>query len=135
MKLELEGAVGGHDGAMTVGIADADRRGWYERRGIAVAEDLDRLHGPLAGTRALPLAIESSHRTAYDFGDEHQRAEAYRVVLMESVTQDDLGGWLDRDELVRVWPELHLPREIRLAWQARHPVLAARGARSHVQQP
>jgi len=120
---------------MTTRSAASQVRGWYTRRGITVAEDLDRLHGPTTGATSLPLAIEASHRTAYDFGDAHQRAEAYRVVLMEAVTQDDLVSWLDRDELVRVWPDLYLPRDIRAAWQARHPVLAARGTGPHVPQP
>ena len=117
------------------GAGPSEVRGWYARRGITVAEDLDRLHGPTTGASVLPLAVEASHRTAYDFGDAHQRAEAYRVVLMEAVTQDGLASWLDREELVRVWPDLYLPRDIRAAWQARHPVLAARGAGPHVPQP
>ena len=120
---------------MTTRSAASEVRGWYTRRGIAVAEDLDRLHGPTKGASVLPLAIEASHRTAYDFGDVHQRSEAYRVVLMEALTQDDLAACLDRDELVRVWPDLYLPRDIRAAWQARHPVLAARGTGPHVPQP
>ena len=94
---------------MTTSSAASQVRGWYTRRGITVAEDLDRLHGPTTGATSLPLAIEASHRTAYDFGDAHQRTEAYRVVLMETLTQDDLVSWVDRDELVRVWPDLYLP--------------------------
>jgi hypothetical protein len=121
--------------AMTTRVAANDVQGWYGRRGFAVAEDLDRLQGPTSGCATLPLAIEASHRSAYDLSDDHQRAEAYRVVLMEALTQDDLASWLDRDELVRVWPDLYLPREIRAAWQARHPALAARGAGPTVQQP
>ena len=120
---------------MTTGAEAKDDRGWYGRRGIAVAEDLDRLHGPTAGAFVLPLRIEASHRRPYDFGDAHQRSEAYRVVLMEALTQEDLETWLDRDELVQFWPDLYLPRDIRAAWQARHPVLAARGTGPHVPQP
>ena len=120
---------------VTTRRAGSEVRGWNTRRGIAVAEDLDRLHGPTTGATSLPLAIEASHVSAYDFGDVHQRAEAYWVVLMEALTQDDLVSWLDRDELVRVWPDLYLPRDIRAAWQARHPVLAARGTGPHVPQP
>lgn len=120
---------------MTTRVAASEVRGWHTRRGITVAEDLDRLHGPTTGASVLPLAIEASHRTSDDFGDAHQRAEAYRVVLMEALTRDDLASWLDRDELVRVWPDLYLPRDIRAAWHVRHPVLAARGTGPHVPQP
>jgi len=120
---------------VTTRLADNEVRGWFTRSGITVAEDLDRLHGPTTRATSLPLAIEASPRTAYDFGDAHQRAEAYRVVLTEALTQDDLVCWLDRDELVQVWPDLYLPRDIRAAWQARQPVLAARGTGPHVQQP
>ena len=56
-------------------------------------------------------------------------------MLMEASTQEGLASWPDRDELVRVWPDLYLPRDIRAAWQARHPVLAAHGAGPHVPQP
>ena len=120
---------------VTTRLAANEVRGWFTRRGITVAEDLDRLHGPTTGASVLPLAIEASHRTAYDFGDAHQRGEAYRVVLTEALTRDDLVCWLDRDELVRVWPDLYLLRDIRAAWQARHPALAARGMGPQVPQP
>ena len=120
---------------MTTRLAAHEVRGWYTRRGITVAEDLVLLQGPTTGAFVLPPRIEASHRKPYDLGDAHQRSEAYRVVLMEALRQDDLASWLDRDELVRVWPDLYLPRDIRAAWQVRHPVLAARGAGPHVPQP
>jgi hypothetical protein len=39
---------------------------------------------------------------------------------------------LERAELLRLWPELYLPRTVRAAWQDAHAVLASIGAGPHV---
>jgi hypothetical protein len=50
----------------------------------------------------------------------------YETVLREATTADELRTWLDRDTLIRLWPELFLPRGVRSAWEERHPSLRAR---------
>ncbi|MFF0228419.1 hypothetical protein [Streptomyces sp. NPDC004629] len=42
-----------------------------------------------------------------------------RIVLREARSQDDLDQFVDRDSLVRLWPDLGLPDWIRRAWQER----------------
>ncbi len=93
-----------------------------------MAADLDRLHGPVSGRHQLPLRLDASARTVLDFADAAERAEGYQLVLLEARDVADLEQWLDRDELVRLWPELFLPRELRRAWQTQHADLAAAGA-------
>ena len=97
-------------------------------RAIVVAPELAALRGPVAGVHLLPLHLDSSAPASYDFADPHQRALAYRVVLVEAGSEDDLTTWLDGAVLVEAWPELYLPRPVRRAWEDRHPQLASRGA-------
>lgn len=59
---------------------------------------------------------------------------AYRVVLLKAGSPLDHEQWLDRDELLRLWPDLYLPRVVRAAWQVEHPVLARIGAGPQVPQ-
>lgn len=100
----------------------------YALRRVAVAPDLDALRGPLHGRWQLPLHLDASSRSVYDFGSPPERELAYRVVLLEAGSHRDHKQWLDRDELLRLWPELYLPRVVRAAWQAEHAVLAQIGA-------
>lgn len=106
----------------------------YALRGVVIALDLDVLRGPLRGRRQLPLHLDSSARPSYDFGSARDRAQAYQLVLLEAVKVADLEQWLERAELLRLWPELYLPRTVRAAWQDAHSVLASIGAGPHVPQ-
>ena len=49
----------------------------------------------------------------------------YQIVLREASRPEDLTGYLDRDTLIGVWPELHLPKGVRHAWEEHHPQLRA----------
>ncbi len=106
----------------------------YALRQVVVAPDLDALRGPLHGRRQLPLHLDSSARPLYDFGTRRDRAQAYQLVLLEATDPTDLEQWLQHAELLRLWPELYLPRTVRAAWQAEHPSLARIGAGPHVPQ-
>lgn len=106
----------------------------YALRRVAVAPDLDALCGPLQGRWQLPLHIDASSRSVYDFGCPAWRELAYQLVLLEAGSHLDHEQWLDRDELLRLWPELYLPRVVRAAWQGEHAVLAQIGAGPHVPQ-
>jgi hypothetical protein len=109
--------------------------GGYALRTVTVVDDLGRLHGPLEGTLQLPLHLDASARSTFDLADEHRRELLYQLVLLEAGSDADLEEWLDAAELVRMWPQLYLPRVVRAAWEARHPVLADRGAGPHVPRP
>jgi len=49
----------------------------------------------------------------------------YQIVLREASRPEDLTGYLDRDMLIAVWPELHLPEVVPQAWEEHHPRLRA----------
>jgi hypothetical protein len=52
----------------------------------------------------------------------------YETVLREAATVQELHTWLDRSTLIRLWPDIFVPRGVRQAWENRHPVLRARAA-------
>jgi hypothetical protein len=106
----------------------------YALRRVAVAPDLDALRGPLHGRWQLPLHLDASSRSVYDFGSPPERELAYRVVLLEAGSRRDHEQWLNRDELLQLWPELYLPRVVRAAWEAEHAVLGQIGAGPRVPQ-
>jgi hypothetical protein len=95
-------------------------------RRALVATDLADLHGPAGGTVELPLRLFWSlpdHR--FDLDDPDTRRWYYETVLREASRPDDLTVYLDGDTLVRLWPDLFLPRGVRLAWEEQHPLLRA----------
>lgn len=106
----------------------------YALRPVIVADDLRTLRGPLTGRWQLPLHLDSSGRTVFDFAVERDRLEAYQLVLLRAMWTSDVRQWLNCAELTRLWPELYLPRVVRAAWQAEHPTLALAGAGPHVPQ-
>jgi hypothetical protein len=118
---------GGYDVAMDSGRA----RAYQARPGrrAVVAADLADLRGPASGLVELPLRLFWSlpgHR--FDLGDKDMRLWLYQTVLREAIRPADLSGYLDRDLLIELWPDLYLPRGVRLAWEDRHPVLRAAAA-------
>ncbi len=106
----------------------------YALRQVVVASDLATLRGPLNGRWQLPLHLDSSARAVYDFADPDEREQAYQLVLLEAASPADLEQWLDGTELLRLWPDLYLPRVVRAAWQAQQPDLARAGAGRRVPQ-
>ena len=48
----------------------------------------------------------------------------YETVLREATSNDDLQLWLHGPTLLRLWAGLVLPPQLRLAWEAKRPVLA-----------
>jgi hypothetical protein len=107
----------------------------YALRRVVVATDLAALRGPLGGRWQLPLHLDASARAVYDFVDPDEREEAYQLILLEAASPADLEQCLDGTELLRMWPELYLPRVVRAAWQAQQPDLARAGAGPRVPQP
>lgn len=109
--------------------------GFYAYRPIVVPADLDTLRGPLEGVVQLPAHIDTSARAWYDLADRWGREMLYRIVILEGWRDEDFAAWLNRDALVDLWPEIHLPRPVRAKWEAAHPVLAARGAGRAMPEP
>jgi DNA invertase Pin-like site-specific DNA recombinase len=96
-------------------------------RRVLVIDDLADLRGPAAGRVELPLRLFWSlpgHR--FDLGDPDERLWYYQTVLREASRADDLTAYLDGAALVRLWPDLYLPRGVRRAWEDHHPSLRTR---------
>jgi hypothetical protein len=94
-------------------------------RPVLVAGTLDELSGPTSGRVELPLRLWWNPSRAFDLDHPTMLAWMYENVLREAIRVDELRTYLDGRTLVRLWPDLNLPRAVRLAWEARHPRLRA----------
>jgi hypothetical protein len=109
--------------AMTTRLADRDRYLARPGRRAVVAADLTRLHGPTSGVVELPRRLFWYPDRRFDLDDPAYLKWMYQTVLCEAITTRELETWLDGETLVTFWPQLHLPRGVRAAWQDRHPEL------------
>lgn len=92
-------------------------RGWV--RPVALPEALEDLDGPITGTVRLPLRAYSSGAglgRVFNLGEEAERIELYQIVLTDG-TREDLCGYVNRAELLRLWCRLRLPAHVRRAWE------------------
>jgi hypothetical protein len=102
---------------------------WTRRGpGSGAIADLTELHGPTGGVVELPNRLFWQPDRRVDLDDPALLAWMYETVLTEAATLDELRTWLDGPTLVRLWPELFVPRGVRQAWEERHPVLRPRSA-------
>jgi hypothetical protein len=93
-------------------------------RAVLVAADLADLQGPGGGTVELPLRLFwSAPDRRFDLSDPDELRSMYEKVLREAIRAEDLTGFLNGSTLLAVWPDLFLPRDVRRAWEDRHPVL------------
>jgi hypothetical protein len=104
----------------------ADYVPYSERKPYVVADDLDELRGPTAGTARLPHHMDWSGSPDYDLDTPARLASMYETVLNEAATIDDLRAWIDGRTLYRLWPTLWLPNALRRAWEHRFPQLTSR---------
>lgn len=77
----------------------------------------------------LDRGLDWSGRARYDLANPRRLASMYETVLREASGPEDLARWLDGPTLVRLWPELVVPPQVRQQWEARFPELVA-GRRS-----
>ena len=91
---------------------------------MLVASDLADLRGPVTGVVELPLRLfwSAADRT-FDLSDPDMLRSMYEKVLREAVRPQELAAYLNGGTLIAVWPQLFLPRDLRQAWEERHPVL------------
>jgi hypothetical protein len=92
-------------------------------RPVLVAGTLAELTGPTSGLVELPLRLWWNPVRAFDLGEPTMLAWMYENVLREAIRVDELRTYLNGALLVRLWPQLNLPRAVRAAWEARHPRL------------
>lgn len=121
----------GYGWGVDAGSAVAVRTQYQARPGrrAIVVIDLANLHGPVHGMVELPLRLFwSSPDRSFDLDQPFMLRWFYQTVLREASRPEDLTGYIDRDTLIVLWPELHLPRGVRRAWEDHHPVLRATAA-------
>jgi hypothetical protein len=94
----------------------------------ALPASLDQLAGPSAGLVTLPRHLDWGPPYTYNPGDPADLVLLYERVIREAHSPADLHDHLGRTALLRIWPELFLPRELRALWQARFPELGPRAA-------
>lgn len=92
-------------------------------RPVLVAGTLGELTGPTGGLVELPLRLWWNPQRTFDLDRPTMLAWMYENVLREAIRVDELRAFVDGDTLVRIWPQLNLPRAVRAAWEARHPRL------------
>jgi hypothetical protein len=114
------------DGTVTVWAPYQARPG----RRVLVVRNLADLRGPADGVVTLPLRLYwSPPDRVFDLGDPFTLRSMYQVVLGEAIHAEELTSYLNQDTLIAVWPDLHLPKAVRRAWEEHHPLLrAARAA-------
>ena len=110
-------------GKTTSGAPPGSR--YVDQRPYTVASSLADLHGPTGGTVVLDRRLDWSGRARYDLANPRRLASMYETVLREATSLDDLARWLDGPTLVRLWPELVMPQQVRQLWEARFRQLAA----------
>ena len=112
--------------AMGTRQAAANRARYQSRPGrtALVAADLAELQGPSQGTVELPLRLFwSAPDRSFDLSDPDMLRSMYEKVLREASRMEDLTRFLNGSTLLAVWRDLFLPRDVRRAWEDRHPVL------------
>ncbi|MFI5841211.1 hypothetical protein ACIA8K_16075 [Catenuloplanes sp. NPDC051500] len=94
-------------------------------RDALVVSALDELSGPETGVVELPhrMVWQAADQRRFDLDDPWSRGRAYEIVLREAVRHDELRALLSARLLRAIWNDLHLPRGVRKAWQARFPQL------------
>jgi len=105
-------------------VITAPRESYGARKPYVVADRLDDLHGPTAGTVELPAHLDWSGNARYDLDKPARLASMYRTVLNEAGSIDDLRQWLDGRMLSRLWSTLWLPLPLRRLWESRFPELS-----------
>ncbi len=89
-----------------------------------VAASLAALRGPAHGRVDLPIWLFWYPDRTFDLDEPGMLPWMYQVVLREASGPDDL-AYLNGELLIALWPELHLPEDVRRAWEEQHPELHA----------
>ncbi|MFY1693987.1 MULTISPECIES: hypothetical protein [unclassified Solwaraspora] len=92
-------------------------------RRAVVAADLAAMRGPVSGVVELPHRLHWQADRRVDLDNPALLRWMYETVLVEAVTSVELTTWLHGPTLVRLWPDLWVPRGVRQAWEDRHPQL------------
>jgi hypothetical protein len=96
---------------------------YVDIRPCMVPDSLDELAGPTRGVIVLPTGLDWSQQRRYDLGVDKDRRRLYETVIREAVGLHDLCSLLETRLLVRLWPMLWLPPQVRRLWEDRFPEL------------
>jgi hypothetical protein len=91
-------------------------------RRVLVAARLSDLTGPVHGSVELPIWLFWYPDRAFDLDAPGMLPWMYQVVLREASSAEDL-AYLNGGTLIALWPDLHLPKGVRRAWEDIHPEL------------
>ena len=92
---------------------------------FATPDSLDDLQGPLNGVVIAPHRICTAPDSRYDLDRPALRWSLYSATVRDG-TAADQAALLDKDELIRLWPDLNLPGPCRDKWERKFPLLADR---------
>jgi hypothetical protein len=92
-------------------------------RRVLVIDDLADLRGPVSGTVELPIWLFWYPNRVFSLDEPGVLRWVCQIVLREASRPEDLARYLNREALIGMWQELHLPSGIRQAWEERHPAL------------
>lgn len=84
---------------------------------------LDDLHGPNSGRMTLPINVYWGPWSVIDLDIRSDVVKAYQATLREGRIVDQV-ALLNRDLLVKIWPELMLPARVRELWESHFPELS-----------
>lgn len=84
---------------------------------------LEDLRGPDGGQMTLPVNVYWGPWSVVDLDIRSDVVKAYQATLREGRVVDQV-ALLNRDLLVRIWPELMLPARVRELWESRFPELS-----------
>lgn len=100
---------------------------WFTRPYVA-AGSLDELRGPTRGTFTLPRRLDWGPRRPFDLANDRHMVIMYETVLNEARNVDDVRDFINGRVLVRLWPRLTLPSDVRGLWEDRIPELREKSA-------
>jgi hypothetical protein len=87
---------------------------------VAVPGSLVELRGMLEGVVCMPARLfwqgPNLRSVRWDLSDRRRRRDFYEIVLVKG-TLDDICGFVNGPELVRLWDEMLLPPWVREAWR------------------
>ena len=93
-------------------------------REVLVAASLAGLRGPVHGSVELPIWLFWYPDRTFNLDEPGMLPWMYQIVLREAARPEDL-AYLNREQLIALWPTLFLPKGVRSAWEEQHPVLRA----------
>jgi hypothetical protein len=87
---------------------------------VSVPGSLVELRGMLDGVVCMPARLfwqgPNLRSVRWDLSDRRRRRDFYEIVLVKG-TLDDICGFVNGAELVRLWDEMLLPPWVREAWR------------------